>query len=314
MSYTFRTNMVASSKYNIKCPYPMSPIGICIHNTANSASADAEVRYMISNNNQVSYHVAVDEREVIQAIPFNRNAWASGDGGNGTGNRKYIHIEICRSTGNVATFKKCEQNCAEYVAKLLKQYGWTTANIKQHHDFANKNCPHKTRELGWQRFVNMVQAELNKLNGVAKPTTQPTTSNGTWLSGSNFQVRIKETLNIRKSASFDAPIVGQVHKFDVYTIVSVENGLGKLKSGVGYISMNTKYVEKVKTKQASTFKEYKVKVTCDSLNVRKEPTTASKVATVVHKGQVYTIVGEENGFLKLKSGAGWISKNYVKKL
>ena len=311
MSYSFRTNMVASSKYSIKCPYPMSPIGICIHNTSNNASASNEVKYMISNNNQVSYHVAVDEKEVIQAIPFNRNAWASGDGANGTGNRKYIHIEICRSTGNVATFKKCEQNCAEYVAKLLKQYGWTTANIKQHHDFANKNCPHKTRELGWQRFINMVQAELNKLNGA---TTQPTTSNGTWLSGSNFQVRIKETLNIRKSASFDAPIVGQVHKFDVYTIVSVENGLGKLKSGKGYISMNTKYVEKVETKQASTFKEYKVKVTCDSLNVRKEPTTASKVATVVHKGQVYTIVGEENGFLKLKSGAGWISKNYVQKL
>ena len=310
MSYTFRTNMVSSSKYNIKCPYPMSPIGICIHNTANNASASNEVKYMISNNNQVSYHVAVDEKEVIQAIPFNRNAWASGDGGNGTGNRKYIHIEICRSTGNVATFKKCEQNCAEYVAKLLKQYGWTTANIKQHHDFANKNCPHKTRELGWQRFINMVQAELNKLNGAS----QPTTSNGTWLSGSNFRVRIKETLNIRKTASFDAPIVGQVHKYDVYTIVSVKNGLGKLKSGKGYISMNTKYVEKVETKQATTFKEYKVKVTCDSLNVRKEPTTASKVATVVHKGQVFTIVGEENGFLKLKSGAGWISKNYVKKL
>ena len=310
MSYTFRTNMVSSSKYNIKCPYPMSPIGICIHNTANSASADAEVRYMISNNNQVTYHVAVDEKEVIQAMPFNRNAWASGDGANGTGNRKYIHIEICRSTGDVATFKKCEQNCAEYVAKLLKQYGWTTANIKQHHDFANKNCPHKTRELGWQRFVNMVQAELNKLNGASQSTTQT----GTWLSGTNFQVRIKETLNIRKTASFDAPIVGQVHKHDVYTIVSVKNGLGKLKSGVGYISMNTKDVEKVETKQATTFKEYNVKVTTDVLNVRKQPTTASNVVTTVKKGQVFTIVGEENGFLKLKSGAGWISKNYVKKL
>ena len=311
MSYSFRTNMVASSKYSIKCPYSMNPIGICIHNTSNNASASNEVKYMISNNNQVSYHVAVDEKEVIQAIPFNRNAWASGDGANGTGNRKYIHIEICRSTGDLETFKKCEQNCAEYVAKLLKQYGWTTANIKQHHDFANKNCPHRTRELGWQRFLNMVQAELNKLNGA---TTQQPTSNGTWLSGSNFQVRIKETLNIRKSASFDAPIVGEVHKYDVYTIVAVENGLGKLKSGVGYISMNTKYVEKVETKQASTFKEYRVRITCDTLNVRKEPTTSSKVVTTVHKGQVFTIVGESNGFLKLKSGAGWISSAYTRRV
>ena len=78
--------------------------------------------------------------------------------------------------------------------------------------------------------------------------------------------------------------------------------------------MNTKYVEKVEIKQTTSFKEYKVKVTCDSLNVRKEPTTSSRVVTVVHKGQVYTIVGEENGFLKLKSGVGYISKNYVQKL
>ena len=78
--------------------------------------------------------------------------------------------------------------------------------------------------------------------------------------------------------------------------------------------MNTKYVEKVETKQTTSFKEYKVKVTTDVLNVRKQPTTASNVATTVRKGQVFTIVGEENGFLKLKSGAGWISKNYVQKL
>ena len=119
MSYTFRQNMVSSSKYSIKCPYSMDPQYITIHNTANSASADAEVRYMISNNNQVSYHVCVDEREVIQAIPFNRNAWHAGDGASGTGNRKSIGIEIARSTGDANLFAQAEQNCAEYVAILL---------------------------------------------------------------------------------------------------------------------------------------------------------------------------------------------------
>ena len=310
MSYTFRQNMVPSSKYSIKCPYSMSPQYITIHNTSNSASADAEVRYMISNNNQVSYHVCVDEREVIQAIPFNRNAWHAGDGASGTGNRKSIGIEIARSTGDANLFEQAERNCAAYVAKLLKERGWGIDRVKRHKDWSGKYCPHKTMDKGWQRFLNMIQAELNKSN---QPVSQPT-NNGSWLSGSNFQVRIKETLNIRKTASFDAPVVGQVHKHDVYTIISVENGLGKLKSGVGYISMNTKYVEKVETAQKQSFKEYKVRVTADSLNVRKQPTTASNVATVVHKGQVFTIVGEENGFLKLKSGAGWISKNYVQKL
>ena len=317
MSYTFRTNMVSSSKYNIKCPYPMSPIGICIHNTANSASADAEVRYMINNNNQVSYHVAVDEKEVIQAIPFNRNAWASGDGASGTGNIKYIHIEICRSTGDVATFKKCEQNCAEYVAKLLKQYGWTTANIKQHHDFANKNCPHKTRELGWQRFVNMVQAELNKLNGVAKPTTQhkPQAPTQQEVNKVNYTVRIKvSSLNVRQYPSLDAKVITTVRKNEVYTITEEKwsGGVkfGHLKSGRGWISLGADYVEK--NNQTTKANSFRIKVVnCTSLNARKEPN--GKIVETVKKGTILTIVGEVDGWYRTKSGL-FVSKTYCQRL
>lgn len=46
-----KQNLVSSSKYSVKCPYSMTPIGICIHNTANDASAANEISYMISNNN-----------------------------------------------------------------------------------------------------------------------------------------------------------------------------------------------------------------------------------------------------------------------
>lgn len=71
-------NLVSPSKYDIKCPYSMNPIGVCIHNTYNDASADNEVSYMHSNNNEVSFHVAVDDKKAIQALPFTRNAWAAG--------------------------------------------------------------------------------------------------------------------------------------------------------------------------------------------------------------------------------------------
>ena len=60
MPYTFRQNLVSSSKYSIKCPYSMDAQYITIHNTSNSASADAEIRYMINNYNQISYHVCLD--------------------------------------------------------------------------------------------------------------------------------------------------------------------------------------------------------------------------------------------------------------
>ena len=61
-----------------------------------------------------------------------------------------------------------------------------------------------------------------------------------------FKVRIKcDALNIRKSADFNSAVVGTVKKGEVYTIVEVKNNLGKLKSGAGWISMGSAYVEKI---------------------------------------------------------------------
>lgn len=61
------------------------------------------------------------------------------------------------------------------------------------------------------------------------------------------------------------------------------------------------------------FESYRVKINTDVLNVRKGPGTSYAVATTVKRGEVYTIVGEENGFGKLKSGAGWVSLKYTVK-
>ena len=152
------------SKYNRKCPYKMTPEYITIHNTANDASARNEVAYMLSNNNQTSYHYAVDDKEAVQAIPLNRNAWHAGDGGSGTGNRKSIGIEICYSKSGGSRFDKAEKNAAYLTAVLLKKRGWGINRVKRHKDWSGKNCPHRTIEKGWNRFLKMVQAELDKLN------------------------------------------------------------------------------------------------------------------------------------------------------
>ena len=151
---------VPSNKYSIKCPYSMDPIGICVHNTANDASAKSEVNYMIGNNNQVSYHVAIDDQYAVECIPFNRNAWHAGDGGSGQGNRKYISIEICYSRSGGSKFDQAEKNAARYIAMLLKEYGWDISHVKKHQDFSGKYCPHRTLDYGWQRFLEMISAEL----------------------------------------------------------------------------------------------------------------------------------------------------------
>lgn len=157
-----KQNLVSADKYSVKCPHSMSPIGITIHNTANNASAANEIAYMIRNNNQTSFHYAVDDVEIVQGIPENRNAWHAGDG-NGDGNRKTIAIEICYSTGDKAKFEKAQENAAEFVASLLKKYGWTTANLYTHKHWSGKHCPHRTLdEYGWDYFVNLVKKYLGE--------------------------------------------------------------------------------------------------------------------------------------------------------
>lgn len=59
---------------------------------------------------------------------------------------------------------------------------------------------------------------------------------------------------------------------------------------------------------------YKITVTAQNLNVRKGPGTNYPVVMTIAQGGVYTIVDEKDGWGKLKSGAGWISLNYTRKI
>ena len=156
-----RQSLVDSSKYDIKCPHEMNAEFIVVHNTANDASANNEIEYMKSNNNKVSFHYAVDDTEIVQGIPENRNAWHAGDG-NGNGNRKGIAIEICYSKSGGERFDKAEENAAEFIASKLKEKSWGIDKVKKHQDFANKYCPHRTLDYGWERFLNKIRSYLGQ--------------------------------------------------------------------------------------------------------------------------------------------------------
>jgi N-acetylmuramoyl-L-alanine amidase CwlA len=220
-----KKNLVSESKYNIKCPYDMIPKFIIVHNTANDASAENEISYMISNNNEVSYHYAVDDKVIVQGVPTNRNTWNAGDGGNGNGNRNGIAIEICYSKSGGERFTKAEQNAAEFIASILKEKGWGIDKVKKHQDFNGKYCPHRTLDMGWDRFLNMIKSHLNS-------TPTPTTNTG-------YLVKVTvDALNIREGAGTNYRIVGCIRDRGTYTIVETQNNWGKLKSGAGWICLD----------------------------------------------------------------------------
>ncbi|KYG91499.1 XlyB [[Bacillus] sp. KCTC 13219] len=174
MSYVFKQSLLPINKYSLKSPFPMTANYITVHNTANDASAYNEVIYHNRNDNQISYHVAIDDREVIQCLPFNRNAWHCGDG-QGDGNRKSIGIEICYSKSGGARYEAAEENAVHYIATLLKQFGWGVERIKKHQDWSGKYCPHRILdENRWESFKGRVQSALDALNKqpILKEATQ----------------------------------------------------------------------------------------------------------------------------------------------
>ena len=171
-----KKKLLPANKYSIKCPNSMVPEFIVVHNTANDASAANEISYMISNNNQVSFHYAIDDKEIIQGIPENRNAWHAGDGAHGQGNRKGLSIEICFSKSGGKRFEEAEKLAAKFIAYKLYEKGWGIDKVKKHQDFSGKYCPHRTLDMGWQRFLDMVKSELDKLKGADKVTDKNTPS------------------------------------------------------------------------------------------------------------------------------------------
>lgn len=184
---TIRKIECPADKVKFKCPYEMEAEGIVIHNTDNDASAAEEISYMHSNSAYVSFHYAIDENEIIQGIPENRNSYNAGDGVNGAGNRRYISIEICRSYSKKKVdgkwvadeetwrqhykmkFEQAQRNAAEFTALKLKEKGWGIDHVKRHKDFSGKNCPARTMsDYGWYYFLNLVESFLHTQS---KPVT-----------------------------------------------------------------------------------------------------------------------------------------------
>lgn len=172
-------------KYGIKCPDITEKHGIAVHNTYNDASAMAEVSYMIGRPEKVSFHVAVDDYRVVEGLDFNRSCYATGDGRYGEGNAHMISIEICYSKSGGERFEQAEKLAAEYIAYLLKQYNWGIDKVTKHQDYSGKYCPHRTLDLGWERFLNLIKMYLegqtpvnNNVNNDGSDVEMKTYQNG----------------------------------------------------------------------------------------------------------------------------------------
>jgi len=143
----------------------MNPSYIMIHNTANSASSYNEIKYLhsLQNRSTTSFHFAVDDEEIWQALPTSINGWHAGDGKDVFSyNRNSIGVEIAKSTAHNDLMKdNAIENAAKLTAYLMIENDIPIENVIAHNDASGKYCPHDIYDrYGWDNFIERVVSYL----------------------------------------------------------------------------------------------------------------------------------------------------------
>ena len=227
--------------------------------------------------------------------------------------------DICKRNGKKKLLWFADKNTAlNYNPKADEMV------LTVHRWFANKSCPGDWMYARMGDLANQVNAKLGSGTVITPAPAAPTTVTNNNYPAVPFTVKvIIDDLNIRKTPN--GVITGKYTGKGTFTIDQVQNGWGKLKSGAGWIYLeNASYVTIGKTVAGSSSNtsvakpavssSYLVKVTANALNIRKGPGTNYGInGTITNKG-TYTIIETQGNWGKLKSGAGWISLAYTKRV
>lgn len=168
LSFPYIQHHIPRSTPNRRRPGTLlSPQSITVHSTGNPTStATGERGWLVNPNNTrtASWHIVVDERQAVEAIPLNEVAYHAGDA---TGNRTSIGVEICESGNRQRTM----QNAIQLISELLKERNWGVNKLKRHYDWSGKHCPRilmNNNWAGWKNFLNEVNKKLNKTKELPK--------------------------------------------------------------------------------------------------------------------------------------------------
>lgn len=284
---------------------------------------DCSSNYVIGCDGVIG--LSVDEKD---------RSWCSSSSAN---DNRAVTIECASDAAEPYAFRDIVyEKLIELCTDICKRYGkkkllWfndknTALNYKPkademvltvHRWFAAKSCPGTWM---YSRMGDLAAKVTAKLSGTAvqQPTTQPEQStqtagfksgdivviaaNATYYSGKAIPSWVKAKKWIVKSASGDRIVIDK----------SVD-GQHAVCSPI-----NAKFLSKEQAAAAEEFKQYKVRVSIKDLNIRSGAGTNFSKNGICPMG-VFTIVAEANGtgatkWGKLKSGAGWISLDYVKKI
>lgn len=270
-----------------------------------NSSRGASANYGIDSTGRIGLYVEECNRSWCSSSSSNDNRAitieVANDGGAETGwhvssaamnSLINLLVDICKRNGI---------NDLKWVGDPAYIGNTSIQNMTVHRWFSPKECP---GEYLYNMHPWIAQTVNEKLH--PKTNSFPQTP---------FEVSVLITdLNYRSEPSMNGQVKGHTGK-GTFTIVEVCDDWGKLKSGAGWIYLGNSNYCKIGNTVAST--TFSVKVDIDDLNIRTGAgTNYTKTGHTTGRG-VFSIVevqpgsGSDNGWGKLKSGAGWISLDYV---
>ena len=237
------------------------------------------------------------------------------DAGGSTGGQTSGNTETGLKVGDVVNFKGTQHytSAAAKDAKTCKPGKATITAVA-----AGKAHPYHLKAIsgggstvyGW---VNAADISTGSTGGQTSGNTETGLKVGD-------VVNFKGTQHYTSAAAKDA----KTCKPGKATITAVAAGKAhpyhlKAISGGGSTVYGWVNAADISTGSTGTATSYRVRTTADVLNIRKGPGTNYGVAGQIKGKGIYTIVAEAAGpgatkWGKLKSGAGWISLDYVTKL
>ena len=203
-------DLIDKSLYPYKCPYLMDkPQAIIIHNSATPNGTARALNKALHNSKEYkSWHFSVDDKDIIESLPLNRNAFATGDGAYGFGNRTGIQIEIAKDNDNDSQdeWKKARENGARLASELLYKYGLSIDCLKKHQDYkmtsgSYKYCPHKILDEGWDDFKSLVSQYLDELSNPKKDDSNDTSDSNDKINVNGINKIIALILKLLKKVS-----------------------------------------------------------------------------------------------------------------
>ena len=342
MAYKLVYNWLPSSKYALKSPFTMTPKYITIHNSANDASARNEIAYMIRNDSPTGFHVAIDDIEVIQAIPFTRMAYHAGDG-NGSGNRESVGIEICYSKSGGERYRKAEENAIEYTAKLLIELKLTPDKVKYHKEWSGKNCPHRIldegREHEFKKAISKRYAELIAPKPEVKPNQAKPNHNELWrvynaqgqqIGAFTNEDNAKRLQSEYKGSTIKHFIDGkevvsntvkpQPNKVELFRVFDKDNNQVGAYSKYDHALVHAEKINGIighyvngKLHATKNLAKDIREVTATKLNVRKGSGTGHPIVGQLSKGDKVEVKKDMgNGWVEIVKPKGYVNKAYLK--